>query len=248
DGRVNELGRKMPAYYYQRVKAMADHIFGLSTPDLGFPMFGDTARNKPTSTDRSTWQLYHTLVEASEKFMDPKYKALDDLNLKQLPVNGSKAFSDAGLYALRNKWTPDQVYMAVHCSPPAISSHDTADNGTFELYAYGRWLMPDTGFYTYGHDRKARNWHRQTKVHPTMTMNGEDTAIMGRQLHWNSGANQDVVCFENHSYSRFIHRRTVWLVNKSSDLPFFVIFDEAIGDNKGDLAIHFPMAPGTVKV
>lgn len=247
-GRVTDLGRSMPDYYVDRVRAMADHIFGISTPELGFPMFGDTGRRKKTSDDRRTWQLYGMLVEAGQKFNDPKFRALADLDVNKLPDNGSIAFEDAGLYVMRNKWSPDQVYMALHCSTPAISNHDTPDNGTFELYAYGRWLMPDSGFYTYGHDREARNWHRQTKVHPTMTMNGKDTAIMGRQLHWNSGANQDLVCFENHSYSRFIHRRTVWLVNKSSDLPFFVIFDEAIGDNKGDLAIHFPMAPGTVHV
>jgi len=247
-GRVTDLGLKMPDYYVDRVKAMADHIFGISTPELGFPMFGDTARRKKTSDDRSSLQLYNMLVEAGQKFNDPKFRALADLDIKNLPANGSVAFEDAGLYVMRNQWTPDQVYMALHCSSPAISSHDTPDNGTFELYAYGRWLMPDSGYYTYGHDREARSWHRQTRVHPTMTLNGEDTAIIGRQMHWNSEKDQDVLCFENHSYHRFVHRRTVWLVNKSSELPFFVIFDEAIGDSKGDLAIHFPMAPGKVNV
>ncbi len=246
DGRVRDLGRKMPGFYHNRIKAMADHIFGLSTPDLGFPMFGDTSRNKRVSSDRKTWQLYPTLVEASEKFSDPKYQALADLNLQQLPSNGSKAFSDAGLYALRNTWTPDQVYMAIHCSPPAISSHDTADNGTFELYAYGRWLMPDTGFYTYGHDKEARAWHRQTRVHPTMTIDGKDTNIIGRQLLWQSTEDLDVLCVENESYDRFLHRRTIWYAGKKSELPFFVILDEANGDAEGDIAIHFPMAPGAV--
>lgn len=55
--------------------------------------------------------------------------------------------------------------LAPHCLPPAISGHDQPDNGTFELYGYGRWLMPDTGFYTYGHDAKARAWYRQARVH-----------------------------------------------------------------------------------
>ena len=126
-------------------------------------------------------------------------------------------------------------------------SHDTADNGTFELYAYGRWLMPDSGYYTYGHDKKARAWHRQTKIHPTMTVNGKDTAINGRQLCWKSDENMDILCIENHSYNNFLHRRTVWFVDKNEMFPFFVIADEANGDINGDIEIHFPMAPGPVK-
>ncbi len=247
DGRVKDMGHEMPEFYRNRVKAMADHIFGLSTPDLGFPMFGDTARSKPESDNRKSWQLYKTLVQAGQAFKDPKFEALADLDISRLPSNGSKAFPDAGLYALRNNWTPDQVYMALHCSPPAISSHDTADNGTFELYAYGRWLMPDSGYYTYGHDKKARAWHRQTKIHPTMTVNGKDTAINGRQLCWKSDENMDILCIENHSYNNFLHRRTVWFVDKNEMFPFFVIADEANGDINGDIEIHFPMAPGPVK-
>lgn len=248
ESRVHDLGREMPDYYVARVQAMADHIFGISTPELGFPMFGDTARKKPQSKDRKTWQLYNLLLEAGEKFGDPKFRALADLNLRELPENGSCAFPDAGLYALRSDWTPDQVYMPLHCSPQGISIHDTPDNGTFELYAYGRWLMPDTGFYTYGNDREARTWHAQTRLHPTLTINGKNTDFTGRQLSWKSDKNQDVLCFENQSYRYFIHRRTVWFVDKKGQMPFFVIADEAIGDIKGDIAIHFPMAPGPVKI
>ncbi|HEY0666774.1 MAG TPA: alginate lyase family protein, partial [Sphingobacteriaceae bacterium] len=248
DDRATDLGRTMPDYYRKRVRAMADHIFGIATPELAFPMFGDTARARLKSDNRKTWSLYNILIEAGEKFNDPKFKALADLNIKHLPVNGSVAFADAGLYAMRNNWTPDQVYMALHCSPPAISTHDTPDNGTFELYAYGRWLMPDSGFYTYGHDKDARAWHRQTKVHSTMTVNGADTNVIGRQLFWDSKNEQDVLCVENQSYKYFTHRRTVWFAGKNTNLPFFVILDEANGDAKGDLAIHFPMAAGPLNV
>ncbi len=247
-GRVSDLGRKMPDYYVSRVKAMADHIFGISTPDLGFPMFGDTGRGHRQSKDRNTWPLYGMLEEAGQKFGDPKYQALADLNTGQLPENGSTAFSEAGLYAMRNGWSTDDVYMALHCSPPAYSGHDTADNGTFELFAYGRWLMPDTGFYTYGHDKEARAWHRQTKVHPTLTLNGRDTNIIGRQLLWKSDPDQDILCFENQSYQYFLHRRTIWFSNKKGNTPFFVILDEANGDQRGDIELHFPMAPGAVKI
>lgn len=248
DSRVRDLGLRMPDYYESRIRAMADHIFGLSTPELAYPMFGDTSRKRIQSDDRKGWQLYKTMVEAGKRFEDPKFQALADLDKSRLPKNGSVAFSHAGLYALRNEWSHDQVYMALHCSPRGISTHDTADNGTFELFAYGRWLMPDTGFYTYGHDPESRSWHRQTKVHPTLTVNGKDTDFAGRQLLWESDEQNDLLCVENQSYQYFVHRRTVWFANKKSELPFFVILDEAIGDLSGDIAVHFPMAPGRVSI
>jgi len=248
ESRVKELGRQMPESYSKRVRAMADYIFGIATPDLGFPMFGDTGRPKPSSNDRKTWPLYKVLANEGKNFKDPKYLALAELNRGNLPVNGSIAFPEAGMYALRSGWSTDDVYMALHCSGPAISGHDSPDNGTFELYAYGRWLMPDTGFYTYGHDPKARAWHRQTRVHPTLTMNGKDTLTEGRQLFWESNTDADILCVENQSYQDLVHRRTVWFSGKKSKMPFFVILDEAKGEVKGDPEIHFPMAPGVVNI
>jgi heparan-sulfate lyase len=248
ENRVKEMGRQMPESFSKRVRAMADYVFGISTPDLGFPMFGDTGRGKPASNDRKTWPLYKVLANASKNFKDPKYLALAELNRDQLPVNGSIAFAEAGIYALRSGWSTNDVYMALHCSAPAISGHDSPDNGTFELYAYGRWLMPDTGFFTYGHDAKAREWHRQTKVHPTLTLKGKDTLTEGRQLFWESTADTDILCVENQSYKDLVHRRTVWFSGKKSTMPFFVILDEAAGDAKGDPEIHFPMALGVVKI
>ena len=45
---------------------------------------------------------------------------------------------------------------------------------------------------------------------------------------------------ENKSYENLTHRRTVWFVNKQ----FFVVLDEAIGDAKGTLDLHFQFAVG----
>ena len=248
-GRVEELGFSMPDYYYDRVRGMADYIFGIVTPDLGFPMFGDTSRPEMKSHNRTDRDLYRMLGHAGEKFRDPKFRALADLDQANLPAVYSSAFTDAGMYAMRNKWTPDQVYMALHCSPPSINPwHDQPDNCTFELYAYGRWLMPDTGFYTYGHDAQARAWHRRTHVHPTLTLDGKDTNVTGRQLLWESDKDRDILWVENESYPQFLHRRTVWFADKSGELPFFVILDEANSDAEGNLEIHFPMAPGIIKV
>lgn len=229
--------------FLERVRRMYDYIFWIASPDLTPPMFGDGSRPLVTSDVRSTWPLYGELMDASKLFGDPKYAARANLKRNELPERKSRAFTEAGFYVMRNDWGPDQIHMALHCSPPAISSHDQPDNGTFELYAYGRWLMNDTGFYTYGRDKEARAWHRQTSVHQTLTLDGRDIADDARELMWVSeGEDTDVLVVENGSYPGLIHRRSVWFV----DRRFFVLLDEAIGIAPGQLDLHFQLAPGDV--
>lgn len=243
-GRMLDSDIPISNEYVERIRGMFDYIFWMSTPDLGYPMFGDSSRPLTVTEDRSKLAHYGLLKDATDLLGDAKYAARAELKREKLPDAQSHAFHDAGMYALRNEWGPEQVYMAVHNSPKAISSHDQPDNGTFELYAYGRWLMPDSGFYTYGHDPEGRAWHRQTSVHQTMTLNGEDSVASPRELKWKVGEDTDVLSFENNSYEGLTHRRTIWFVDHS----FFVFLDEAVGDAEGDIDLHFQFAPGEAKL
>lgn len=240
--RMAEADIPFPEDLQERIRRMFDYIFAVATPDLGAPMFGDGSRPIIESDDRTSWPLYGTLMEASDLLNDPKYAARANLDRMGLPDQLSRAFEEAGMYVLRNDWGPDQIHLGLHCSPKAISGHDQPDNGTFELYAFGRWLMPDTGFYTYGHDPAGRAWHRQTTVHQTLTLDGENSEDAGKHLFWLSDEKCDVVVVENGSYSDLSHRRTIWFVNRE----FFVIYDEAIGQADGQLDLHFQFAPGEV--
>jgi heparan-sulfate lyase len=239
-GRMESVGLPIPDDYDERIRKMHDYIFAVATPDLGAPMFGDGSRPLKQTDDRSGWPLHSVLVEATDLLDDPKYAARAKLDLAALPDQRSYAFADAGMYVMRNEWGPDQIHLGLHCSPPAISSHDQPDNGTFELYAYGRWLMPDSGFYIYGQDRPDREWHRQTSVHQTLTEDGVNSKDAGKHLLWTSEPDLDALVVENQSYPHLAHRRTVWFPNHR----FFVLFDEAIGEVKGDLDLHFQLAPG----
>jgi len=243
-GRMAAFGVDVPQDYRDRVRKMYDYIFAIATPDLAFPMFGDAGRGIDVPEERSQWALYSTLVGATDLLEDAKYAARARLERDTLPKQTSYAFLDAGIYALRNAWGPDQVYLTLHCAPPALTGHDQPDNGTFELYAYGRWLMPDTGFYTYGHDAQGRAWHRQTRVHQTLTLEGNDTRVDAAQRLWHTSPEFDAVVVENASYEGLVHRRTVWFVNKS----FFVLLDEALGDAPGALDLHFQFAPGEAEI
>lgn len=239
--KASQLGLEVPDDYRQRVRAMCDYLFAVATPDLAWPMFGDTARPHPTPEDRRTADLYGSLLRFSDVWHDPKYAARAKLDESALPAQTSYAFESAGVYCLRSQWGPDGVYLALHCAPPALSGHDQPDNGTFELYAYGRWLLTDTGFYTYGHDSKARAWHRQTRVHQTLTLDGKDAKVDGRLRLWSLSPRLDALVVENPSYGGLVHRRTVWFVDKK----FYVFLDEAIGQVPGELRVHWTPAPGS---
>jgi len=238
--KADDLHVEVPRDYRDRVRAMADYLFAVATPDVGWPMFGDTARTYPSPVDPRGGQLYAPLMHHAALWNEPRYAARAKRDVTGLPDQCSYAFETAGVYVMRSDWSPDGIYLALHCAPPPLTGHDQADNGTFELYAFGQWLLTDTGFYTYGHDREARNWHRQTRVHQTLTLDGRDTAIDGNLLLWSSGPALDALVVENPSYKGLTHRRTVWFVDKR----FFVFLDEAVGDAPGKLQVHWTPAVG----
>lgn len=238
--KASDLDLDVPEELSRRVRGMCDYTFAVATPDLAWPMFGDTGRSNPMPADRRDSHLYDPLLRFSKLWDDPKYAARATLDEKALPKKMSYAFESAGVYVMRSQWGPDGVYLALHCAPPALSGHDQPDNGTFELCAYGRWLLTDSGYYTYGHDKAARAWHRQTRVHQTLTLDDKDSKTDGKLRLWHVSPELDALVVENPSYEGLLHRRTVWFVDKR----FFVILDEAVGAARGVLRVHWTPAAG----
>lgn len=242
--RLEGAGLRVPGDFRELVRAMHFHVFAIATPDLSFPMFGDTARKSGDPARREDLHLYGALKEVAGWLDDPGIAAVADLDEARLPEQMSYVYEYSGLAALRSGWRPADTYLALHCSQPAITCHDSPDNGTFELWSHGRWLMSDSGYYTYGRDPDGRAWHRQTWVHNTLTVNRRDTWINGRIVLWDSAPDGETLVCENDSYPAFLHRRTVWFAGRR----FFVFLDEAIGGTPGDIEVFFWFAPGEVLV
>lgn len=242
--RMESAEYPVPDTYRERIRLMYDYVFGIAGPDLGAPMFGDASRPPKPSDRRQEWQLHSTLKQGGAVLDAPRFAARADLQEHLLPEQTSYAFPEAGLYSLRSDWGPDAIQLNLHCSPPAISSHDQPDNGTFELCAFGHWLMPDSGFYTYGHDPQGRAWHRQTRVHQTLTLDKQDSACAGRHLLWDSGPDLDAVTVANAAYDGLEHRRTIWFVQGR----YYVLLDEAVGRACGLLELHYQFAPGELQL
>ena len=100
--------------------------------------------------------------------------------------------------------------------------------------------MPDAGSYIYNGDPENRAWFRQTKVHQTLTLNGENTKYDPKLLLWKPGNEMDILVVENAGYKNLTHRRSVFFIDKR----YFVFVDEAFGNAAGVVDLHFQMAPG----
>lgn len=100
--------------------------------------------------------------------------------------------------------------------------------------------MPDSGSFIYSGDPEGRSWFRQTRVHQTLTLDGENAAYAPKLHLWEPGETVDKLVVENQSYPDLAHRRAVLFVDKS----YFILIDEAIGDASGVLDLNFQLAPG----
>lgn len=205
----------------------------LGFPDGTTPQFGDSWTGTPGQIWRSlkTWaQLYNR--------PDFLYVATEGKEGK-VPDSTAFALEKSGFYSMRSSWDRNAICMVLKNGPDG-GGHCQPDNGTFELYAGGRHLMPDAGSYIYSGDPENRAWFRQTKVHQTLTLNGANTAYAPKLLLWKPGNDLDVLVVENAGYKDLTHRRAVFFV----DNKYFVIVDEAFGEGTGDIDLHFQLGPG----
>ena len=154
------------------------------------------------------------------------------------PPENFHFFPDAGFYSVRSGWEADAVHLLAKCGPDG-GWHNHFDNGTFELFAYGRNLTPDTGNFTYNH-LENRAWYTATARHQTLTLNGENSVCAPKPLLAEYTPQFTGILFENRSYPELTHRRGFAFIAGK----YVVVFDEAVGTARGKVAIHFQTAPG----
>ncbi len=145
---------------------------------------------------------------------------------------------DAGFYSVRSGWDADAVHLLVKNGPDG-GWHNHNDNLTFELFAYGRNLTPDTGNFTYNFLR-GRAWYLQTAQHQTLTLDGKNSAFAPKHLAAEHTPQFTAIQLENQSYPNLKHRRAFAFL----DGKYLIVFDDAIGSATGEVALHFQTAPG----
>jgi heparan-sulfate lyase len=221
-----------PPSYVKQVEKMCEVPLKLCHPDGTNAQFGDAWAGKPGQHERK-------YKEWAGRFgrKDFLFLATSGQQGTQ-PDSTAWALPQSGLYSMRSSWAKDAVCLVLKCGPDG-GGHCQPDNGTFELSAGGRNLMPDAGSFIYSGDPENRRWFRQTKVHQTLTLNGENSKYAPKLLVWNPGTKNDVMVVENKSYESLTHRRAVFFIDKR----YFILVDEAYGNGDGQIDLHFQLAP-----
>ncbi|MCG6189741.1 alginate lyase family protein [Maribellus maritimus] len=233
--KLNGIEDAFPESYLEKIQKMCEVPMKLCLPNGTNVQFGDAWAGKPG-------QHKERFKEWADFFNREDFLFLATGGLEGVkPDSTAYMLPFSGLYSMRSGWNSDAVCLVLKCGPDG-GGHSQPDNGTFDVYAGGRNLMPDAGSYIYSGDSEGRRWFRQTKVHQTLTLNGENTVYAPKLVLWKSGKKTDVLVVENHSYESLKHRRSVFFVDKK----YFVVVDEAIGNATGDVDIHFQFAPGDV--
>lgn len=231
--KLNNIENAFPQSYLETIELMCEVPMKLCHPDGTNAQFGDSWAGNPG-------QYAERFAEWAEKFnrQDFLFLATNGKEGKK-PDSTAFALPQSGLYSMKSGWDKNAISMVLKCGPDG-GGHCQPDNGTFELYAGGRNLMPDAGSYIYSGDPESRAWFRQTKVHQTLTLNGVNSKYAPKLILWKPGENLDILVVENQNYDNLAHRRSVFFVDKK----YFVIVDEATGNAYGEVDIHFQLAPG----
>jgi len=231
--KLNGIENAFPESYLGMIEKMCEVPMKLCLPNGTNVQFGDAWAGTPG-------QHSGKFLEWSEQFERDDFLYLATDGKKGIQPNKTAfALKESGLYSLRSGWDKNATCLVLKCGPDG-GGHCQPDNGTFALYAGGRNLMPDGGSFIYSGNPEGRKWFRQTKIHQTLTLNGENTKYAPKLLKWQPGEDLDILVVENASYENLTHRRSVFFVDKK----YFVIVDEAIGTGIGDVDIHFQLAPG----
>jgi heparan-sulfate lyase len=231
--KMNGLTDVFPASYISTVEKMCEVPMKLGLPDGSSTQFGDSWKGSPGG-------LWRNMKEWAKLYNRSDFLYLSSEGKEgTVPSATAYALDKSGLYSMRSGWNKDAICLVLKCGPNG-GGHSQPDNGTFELYAGGRGLMPDAGCYIYSGDPENRAWFRQTKVHQTITLNGANTAYAPKLLLWKPGEECDILVVENAGYKNLTHRRAVLFVDKK----YFIIVDEATGTGTGDVNLHFQLGPG----
>ena len=85
------------------------------------------------------------------------------------------SYSWAGHHAMRSGWDADATWLFFDSGPRGSGHHDMAQNG-IQLISGRRWLLADSGYYSYsasGPDGEMARYLKSSAAHNTALVNGE---------------------------------------------------------------------------
>ena len=180
----------------------------------------------------------------------------------EAPSYKSSGHPDTGFYTFRDGWFDANIVMPVKATRRG-EWHAQPDFGTFELWAYGKKLMPDAGAYVYSGDKeieKERAYFKKTARHNALTLDDRnyddpEPEILSLSLGMTEGSlgmttdqaviprpKAECISFQHQAYKGLTRRRTIEFV----DEKYFIITDEVRGPATGRLTLRNCLGSGTL--
>ncbi|WP_162909641.1 alginate lyase family protein [Aggregatilinea lenta] len=116
-----------------------------------------------------------------------------------VPPETSQAFSEGGVYVIRDSWDPDTDLLMFRCGPWGLggegaSAHSHCDMLAALLWIKGRALLVDSG--TYRYHGSWRDVFRQTASHNTLMVDGREQATPINYFSWKNVPQAECLAFD----------------------------------------------------
>ena len=210
-----------PQDLLEQLVRMTNYYLDYCYPDGTHPCFSDARRHDDLADEE--------LLKDVDSYCDSRVE----------PSFSSSGHPDSGFYTFRTGRAPDSVIMPVKATRRGMW-HAQPDFGTFELWAYGKVLMPDAGAYTYSGDEeieRQRAYFKATARHNAITLDDRDYADPEPcVLAWRP----DYLSVEHEAYEGLTRRRSIQFSHE------IVIVDEVSGPASGHLTLRNGLGRGTV--
>ncbi len=162
------------------------------------------------------------------------------------PAYKSSGHPDTGFYCFRSGWTDESIIMPVKATERGMW-HAQPDFGTFELWAFGKILMPDAGAYTYSGDEeieRERAYFKATARHNALTLDDRNyDNPKPRVIEWKPDGPVQRLTVEHEAYEGLTRRRSIAFVDES----YFVVTDVVKGPASGHLTLRSGLGAGSVE-
>jgi len=273
-------GEPFSETYRHRLRRMIEVIPQLLDVGGNLPRYGDGDGGKalqlqPMASPRLNWllQVGRTRLQARVPsallpgaydqgklacwLLTGETRSLAGEASEEVPIPGSVAFADAGIYVLAaRRGTPDEIFVLADAGELgylSTAAHGHADALSFTFSVGGVPIIVDPGTYTYyDPDPFWRAYFRGTAAHNTVVVDGKDQSQAAGPFLWTRKARAWVEEWENgeegahllaahdgYSPLGVIHRRELTLSGRS-----LLIVDRLEGSGSHEIALRFHLAPG----
>lgn len=214
-----------PPECLEQLVRMTNYYLDYCYPDGTHPCFSDARRHDDLAGTE--------LLEDVNEYCDARVE----------PSSQSSGHPDTGFYTFRNGRAAESIIMPVKATKRGMW-HAQPDFGTFELWAYGKKLMPDAGAYTYSGDEeieRQRAYFKATARHNALTLDDRDyDDPQPRVLEWQPEGREQSLCVEHEAYEGLTRRRRIRFVDEA----YIVVEDEVSGPATGRLTLRNGLGGG----